>query len=554
MRPERYESFYNLAESPFSLTPDPRFLFRSKGHHDILQAALYGLETQKGIIAIVGEVGTGKTTLCRALLKLLPPKYRTGLVLDPHLSEEGLVRAIAEDLGLSVDGYDRQAILRALEQFLLEAGERGECAVALLDEAQKLSPELLEQVRILSNLETPTRKLLQIVLVGQPELDEKLLRHDLRQLNQRIGVRCHLTPLSRSETVAYVEHRLRLAGLSGKMPLTRSALRKVWNYSKGIPRLINLVCDRAFTAGFVAQAPRINSSLVTRAIHSLGGVTAPSPLSARPSLAVAGLVALLAGGASLLWQRGAEEWWRQLPAPTRYSGQVSAKIKATTSTPTPAPAEESAALKTVADPERRALLRKLLGLWGIENIGGKAVAAWPTAPGGSLDIRLVAARYGLEAELLASPAWSEIEAIRLPAILDWQAEARPSLLIRLEPSSAVLFSPAGEEATLSLDELKKKRLRSGWFLWRNQGGWTHLPTREWSPRIVTLFAARLNKLDYLDYPLPSSYDEQLRRAVRRFQQDIGLAADGILGPRTAMGLMRLTSSEQIPRLDGEKMP
>ena len=200
MRPDPYESYYNLTETPFSLTPNPRFLFRSKGHHDALQAVLYGLETEKGILAIIGEVGTGKTTLCRTLLELLPQKFKTVLLLDPHLSVVGLLRAIVDRLDIPADTFVYPSLMRSLEDFLLQAAERGERPVVIVDEAQRLSMAVLEQIRILSNLETPTRKLLQIVLVGQTELEEKLLRYDLRQLNQRIGVRCYLRPLSRRDT------------------------------------------------------------------------------------------------------------------------------------------------------------------------------------------------------------------------------------------------------------------------------------------------------------------------------------------------------------------
>jgi len=548
MKSENYESFYALTESPFSLTPDPRFLFQNKGVHEILRGVLYGLETQKGIMAIIGEAGTGKTTVCRALLELLPPKFKTALLLDPNLSEDQLLRAVVEDLGIPCNSFDRPTLMSALEGFLLQAGQQGHCAVVILDEAQHLSSALLEQVRILSNFETPTRKLVQVVLVGQKELEEKLLRPDLRQVNQRIGVRCRLAPLSRSETVSYIEHRLRLAGMKGKVPLTRSALQRIWAYSGGIPRLINLACDHALAGGFVSRSQTIGVFQVGRAIENLSKKPQHPAAAVRPSVAFGCLFLAYMGAMALFWNGGGVNWLHQLPVLKRSMPGVTANVMDTGQKLHEPPVVATTPQKSVVTSSRRVFLQKLLSLWGIINREPGGTSDWPSKPDGTLDVRLVAARHGLEADLLTGLSWSDIKTIGLPGILHWDGEAEPYLLIGLENGSALLVSPAGKEITRSISELETKPIRSAWFLWRNRDGWTALPTHEWSRRRVTVFAARLHELGYLDYPLPSTYDERISRAVHRFQQKNRLAADGILGARTAMVLDRLTDRDHIPQL------
>src|SRR2546425_1024101 len=228
-----YEPFFGLDSSPFGLTPDPRFLFRSRVHHEILSLLLYGVTTSKGVMLLLGDVGTGKTTLCRALLRELPAEAESVLLLNPHLSETELVGAILDDLGLERRGKMRGELMTVLSQHLLAAGGQGKTVVVVVDEAQHMSVEALEQARILSTLEAPDRKLLQIVLAGQPELEAKLVRPVLRQLNQRIGIRCRLRPLAERETFRYVEHRLRAAGLGGSLPFTWAATARIHRYSGG---------------------------------------------------------------------------------------------------------------------------------------------------------------------------------------------------------------------------------------------------------------------------------------------------------------------------------
>lgn len=266
-----YNQFYGFREPPFNITPDPRFLFFSDRHREAFDHLLFGIRERKGFIQITGEVGAGKTTLCRALLEELGPTYRTALILNPTLSPDELLRTVLAELGLSAPAGDRVAAIEVLNRFLLAQLSEGNDVVLLIDEAQDLSSELLEQIRLLSNLETDQRKLLQIVLVGQPELREKLDRRELRQLRQRITVRYHLAPLTREETERYISHRLRVAGANGRPSFDRWAVRRIYRYSRGVPRLINAVCDKALLAGYVAGEDLLTGRHVRLAVRELEG-------------------------------------------------------------------------------------------------------------------------------------------------------------------------------------------------------------------------------------------------------------------------------------------
>ncbi len=266
-----YLEYYGLTEPPFTITPNPRFLFFSAKHREAFNHLLYGIRERKGFVQLTGEVGAGKTTLCRALLEQLGPEFSTALILNPVLDADQLVKAIAMELNLQVKGLDRLETLAEINRFLLLQVEHHKDTVLIIDEAQNLTPDLLEQVRLLSNLETDERKLLQIVLMGQPELRDRLNDHSLRQLRQRITIRYHLSPLRRNEIAQYIKHRLQVSGANGLPHFTNGAVWRIYNYSKGIPRLINAICDKCLLAGYVAQSGKIDFNTVGRARRELEG-------------------------------------------------------------------------------------------------------------------------------------------------------------------------------------------------------------------------------------------------------------------------------------------
>ena len=266
-----YEEFYGLTAQPFSITPDPRFLFLGRHHREAYDHLLFGITQRKGFIQLTGEIGAGKTTLCRAVMEQLGGDFATALILNPVMSSIQLLRSILHELGLEERGNDRIRLLQRLNEFLLERTAAGKDVVLFIDEAQDMPASLLEEVRLLSNLETDDRKLLQIVLLGQPELRAKLERRELEQLRQRILVRYHITPMDRDETEAYIGHRLSVAGSNGRPTFSRFAIGSIHRRSRGLPRLINALCDNALLAGFVDGTDLLNWRHVRRAARELDG-------------------------------------------------------------------------------------------------------------------------------------------------------------------------------------------------------------------------------------------------------------------------------------------
>ncbi|MEI6861907.1 MAG: AAA family ATPase [Verrucomicrobiota bacterium] len=265
-----YQSFYGLRELPFNITPDPKFLYLSPTHQEALQHLKYGVSQRKGFIVLVGEVGCGKTTLCRRFLNELDAtRYDTALILNPRVTETQMLKAILTELGETKLARSQNDLVAQMNRVLLERIERGRDIVLIVDEAQNLKFEVLEQIRLLSNLETDQQKLLQTVLIGQPELKDVLAREELRQLRQRILVHCELSPLTLGDVTHYVHHRLSLAGSDGRPAFTKWALRMIHKHSRGIPRVINNLCDKALLSAYIRESDEVTYWDARRAIKEM---------------------------------------------------------------------------------------------------------------------------------------------------------------------------------------------------------------------------------------------------------------------------------------------
>ena len=268
-----YKKFYHLKENPFNMTADPDFFFSSLHHKEAFSHLIYGIHQRKGILVVTGEIGTGKTTLCRTLLTHLDGETKTALILNPNFSDIQLLRLIVKDFGIQGNPKNRLDLIDALNKFLLEETARGNNVVLIVDEAQNLSTKQLEQIRLLSNIETEKEKLLQIILVGQPELCDKLKLNELRQLNQRIAVRYHILPLEQHELAAYIKHRLMIAnasrGSQDQLHFTDKAIDIIFKNSGGTPRMVNILCDRALLAGFISETTTIDEHIVHKCIQEV---------------------------------------------------------------------------------------------------------------------------------------------------------------------------------------------------------------------------------------------------------------------------------------------
>jgi len=535
-----YTGFYGLREKPFSLAPDPRYLFLSASHREALAHLLYGIEEGEGFIEVIGQVGTGKTTLCRTLLDRIGGDAEIAYIFNPSPSELELLSAINRELGLPTAVRTRTELLESLNQFLLEKNASGRRVLLVIDEAQNLDPAVLEQVRLLSNLETDRAKLLQIVLIGQPELEENLARSDLRQLRQRITVRWALRALTRSEVGEYLEHRLRVAGLADPRLFTPSAVRVMTRASRGIPRIINALADRSLLAGYTEGRREIDARLVRRAARELPA-TELSGFREATGLRLGIALSLVAVG--LLVGLVVTAF-----APRAPSDEAKPAESVAAPAPAETPAEDAAAAMTIAPvssaPTLPARIDGLSANASAADALEALLASWgyDKKIGGELDPELYAEAVKAMSPLsvLATRANPEMLAsLDLPAVLELEpraGELRYAALLGLTDAGGARVGMAGDEIEIGRPELERVWTGRAFYLWTN---FESLPVL--SPGMkggaVRWLQARLAELGYLKRGDPTeTFDELTTKAVREFQTANGLETSGELGPETLIAL------------------
>jgi general secretion pathway protein A len=518
-----YLSFFGLSEKPFAITPDPRYLYLSERHAEALAHLLYGINESGGFIQLTGEVGTGKTTVVRTLLSRLPQHADVAVILNPRVTPVEFLLTICEDLGLPIEDADRDSVKQmvdALNRRLLSAHAEGRRIIVIVDEAQNLSAEVLEQVRLLTNLETPTQKLLQIILIGQPELRELLDRNDLRQLAQRITGRYHLNPLSRDETHGYVRHRLRVAGAVGEI-FTTGALHEVHRLAAGIPRVINVSCDRALLGAYTQETRKVTAALVRRAAGEVYGRRfAPLWLGwIAGALAVAGVLATLL----IAWHA----WQRPPPAVHVAAAPPPIAAPPRPIAPTVAPVSINALLAAnSANTSEATAFRRLLSLWG-------------TAMTDDRDPCGQAQKAGL-ACLEQRGSWAQVRALNRPAILvltDDQGLKHRVVLSGLDDRFATLVM-GDRTARVAIDELSRDWFGDFTVVWKPKTSRARALSVGMRGDEVRWLRRSLNALhgDSSDPERGDVYDDQLATAVQNFQREHRLNVDGIAGLQTQVVL------------------
>ncbi|MDX1454082.1 MAG: AAA family ATPase [Gammaproteobacteria bacterium] len=517
-----YAAYFGLDENPFSITPDPRYLFLGSRHSEALAHLLFGIREGNGFIQLTGEVGTGKTTLTRSLLEELPEHIDVALVLNPVQAVDEFLRNICRELDVEVAAdAGNQAMIDALNQHLLASHAAGRRTVLIIDEAQNLPRDLLEQVRLLTNLETTRDKLLQILLIGQPELRATLARSDLRQLAQRITARYHLEPLDRQELEKYIVHRLDVAGATGRI-FTNGALRNLWQASRGIPRLVNILCDRALLAAYSRDRRQVDARMVRIAAREALG---HAPASGLGRWLLAG--ALAAGLAtSALWL-GKAHWFPATPA---------------------APGIEQ-------------WLAEHRHLTGSEQALDVLFARWQLDFDGTEPACPQAQDAGL-ACLFERTGWADLVSLDRPSILALRdADGNDYQVVLLgrsggEDSSNWRIAAGGTEHRVSQQALASVWLGEMLALWRPPPGMAagRIVSEGAQGEEVRWLRTRLEQLGYLPVDSnsePQRFDAELGDALRRFQRDQRLVVDGIAGARSIIRLNSLsaTATGPIPRLD-----
>jgi general secretion pathway protein A len=524
-----YLEFYGLKEAPFSITPDPRYVFLSERHRDALAHLLYGIGKggSGGFVQLTGEVGTGKTTICRLLLEQLPENTRVALVLNPKLSPVELLETICEELKLDVTLVrgSLKGLVDTLNVYLLDAYAQGLRVVLIVDEAQNLSADALEQVRLLTNLETPTQKLLQIILLGQPELRDELNKPELRQLAQRITARYHLTPLDRDEAEAYVRHRLAVAG-GARNPFSRLGLRALYRRSSGIPRLINVIADRALMAGFAREQTTIGESLVDRAADETMPGHRRYWVRRYGRGAVAAIVVLaVVAAAAQAW------WWRPVPTPTPMVADANATIPA----PKPAPEDPLAQIRDKIAHNPDADLdawTQLLSRWQVNS--------------SQISVR--------DAAKCQNVVFAGLDCLHGFGTIEQLARFDRPLILMLHQSdarsAAVLLDADAQQVRLDCDGAVKKLAKSdlhevwsGEFMavWRLPGDVpAALHVNDAGPGVawVKQQLSRMDKGKAADTG-PAYFDAALEERVRKLQVAYGIKPDGIVGPETLFALSSL---------------
>ncbi|NVJ68608.1 MAG: AAA family ATPase [Gammaproteobacteria bacterium] len=549
-----YKDFFGLKETPFTISPDPRYLFMSERHRDALAHLLYGIGEGGGFVLLTGEVGTGKTTVCRCLLEQLPKNVRLAYILNPKLNSVELMATMCDELGIHYKEGESslKTFTDLLSNYLLKAHEQGLNTVLMIDEAQNLSVDVLEQIRLLTNLETNQKKLLQIILIGQPELQELLAKKELRQLAQRITARYHLRPLSVRETKAYLEHRLRIAGANHPI-FTNKAIQQIHKSSQGVPRIINVISDRALLGAFSENQAKVTDKTIIKATDEVLGKKAKTHIEKETNigfkwswlgyLAIVPL-AVWAWFAFQSYQKQQQMETAKLVAQQEEEkrrlqlemAQQQSAMEAQLNQLTPEKMAKEFWNSQSWDRNGSLASQNLLALWGVEY-----------TPYQSGDACNFVKSYTLECDN-GTADWAFLEKLNRPVSLKFQSGTTGTFW-------GVLTALTGNEATLQFGTnrvvVSRDKLNPIWtgeyqLFWKKPSGMSE-SIKLWSRgSAVNWLVDSIGKIEG-SAPSTSQYNRQVKDWVEDFQKDNGLISDGVVGKHTVIMINNLTV-DNIPTL------
>jgi general secretion pathway protein A len=545
-----YLDFHGFREKPFSLTPDPRFIFLSKNHREAFAHLLYGINNRVGFIALTGEVGTGKTTVLRALLNQLDADhYCTALIFNPCLSPDELLRSINRELGIPIDPSNNASPMEGLNQFLLKQNAEGRTVVLVIDEAQDLEASVLEQIRLISNLETDRDKLIQIVLSGQPELVQILKKNEIRQLSQRITVNYHLQPMDFQDTVRYINHRLEVAGGKGGVIFSKGAMKRIYRYSRGFPRLINAACDRALLASYTRDITQVNSRIAGAGIKDMRWDGA-SPARRRRLILIPAfgiLLLLFAAGFYLTRSNVIDRFIASKPVEATEEQMK----KASVITGEGLSRAMTAELGKVSESESaRRGFNTLAGFWKVAPVPESDDFNLPDGmERAALDRDLLLYRFSGNLGVLLRIDYPAVLEMTLPGI----PEKRFVALVGTDYDQLLVAPPVGERRSLTFSEVEKHWSGHGFLLWKDPLHLMASPSSGVREGRVRQLQSLLSVVGAYRKPLTGVYDNDTLLAIKEFQSSKGIKPDGIVGGQTLMLLYNAIDLFEVPTLaEGRK--
>ena len=564
-----YSNFFGFKERPFKLLPDPTYLFLSKSHEEALAHLKYAVEHGDGFVEITGEVGTGKTTLCRVFLDRLSDDTEAAYIFNPRLDEVQLLKAINDELHISSSADNAKELVDALNAFLMQMKADNKKVIVLIDEAQNLSVDVLEQLRLLSNLETTRSKLVQIILVGQPELAEMLDSHELRQLGQRVTLSCYLAPLTFQETAAYIEHRLQIALTKPGRLFSKNALKEIYKYANGVPRLINIICDRSLLIAYSRNRKTVSAKMVRMAIRELwsrGDHRTQFPLRRRATVAalmVAAVVAAVLLLPGIVQREITMNPVTALPDPAveiKETPVAVAPLETQAETdpielePEPVQAAAPMALKDYLEQvepaeTRHTAMSELLSQWGFES---QIQPYLVSIKDDDTFFNLVSEQQGLKIQLIQGNP-DLVRQLNLPAIFRFEGfdENLPVYLTlgKIHDDQAV-FRVQGIDAdiTIPYEALITQFRGSVYIAWKNHLGFEGTIPFKYPKGSVIMLKMLLRDMGYDQVELTPEYDKATQAIIKRIQQKNSIDADGFVGPLTKIVLYNEKGDFPTPRL------